>query len=418
MKTQVMRNKDGTANKWGKRVPISHGWQLVYFILAQVLIFGLLFETVYTIQYSPAGLYFNFASWVLEGQVPYRDFNLEYPPLALLFFVLPGLLADNYIQLGILFRIEVLIFSVIGLLVLYDIARRLGKAPWKLLLPYTLCILAIGPIIGEQYDIIPAIFTLLALYCFWLGKHKTSWVFLALGVMTKIYPVVIAPIFIIWYIRNRQYRLIWTNLLIFAGICLAIVLPFLVISPDSIWNLFSYHSQRGIQIESTYASLLLAVALLGLSPVGLIMNFGSWNIESPVADVIAGLSTFLLVVFLILSFWFIYRQTRPGEAQIARLGACSLLVVSITLITSKILSPQYLIWLIPLVPLILTRWRHAVLGVFIGAGIMTYYIFPHNYLSLLNLDPGVVTVLILRNILVVLITWLSVLSLQDMKTSD
>ncbi|MDD5703699.1 MAG: hypothetical protein PHU23_16820, partial [Dehalococcoidales bacterium] len=119
MKTQVMRKKDGTANKWGKRVPISQGWQLVYFILAHVLIFALLFETVYTIQYSPAGLYFDYASWVLEGNVPYRDFNLEYPPLALLFFVLHGLLADNYIQLAVLFRLDVLIFSVLGLLELY-----------------------------------------------------------------------------------------------------------------------------------------------------------------------------------------------------------------------------------------------------------------------------------------------------------
>jgi uncharacterized membrane protein len=394
------------------------GWQLALFVLAHLVIFVFIFHSIYKTPYSATGIYFDYASKVLNGALPYRDFSLEYPPFALVFFLLPRLFASTWARFSIYYQTEVLIFDLIGLLIIYLIARRLGKSSWKLMSVYTLAFLAIGPIIGQQYDVFPAVLTLLSLYFFWRGKHKISWLLLALGTMTKFYPAVIAPVFVFYYLRNRQYRNLWSGVLIFALTCLIVLAPFFILSPESIRNLITYHSQRGLQLESTYSAFLLVADKLGLTKVGTIFNYGSWNLTGHLADLIAKASTYVLGLLLLAAYWFIYGQIRPGKSQFSRIGTYSLLLVTITLVASKVFSPQYLIWLIPLVPLVFNRFRYLVLVVFVAIGAATFYIFPSNYLTLLNLDTRTVAILFLRDILLVLLAVVAFVSLTRMKSSE
>lgn len=392
--------------------------QLGVFTGANALIFFWLFQTFYKIKYSATGLYFDYASQIINGKMPYLDFNLEYPPFSLLFFILPRLGVSSWKAFSTLYQVEVLVCVLIGLWLVYSIARRLGKAPWKLMAVYTAAILVIGPITGQQYDIFPAVMTLASVYLFWLGKTRSSWALLALGTMTKLYPAVIVPVFLIYYIKNRQYRQMWLGLITFTLIILVLLAPFLIISPESIWNLISYHSERGIQFESTYSAFLLAADELGLVSVGLIFSYGSWNLVGPLADTLAGISTYLLVAALFFAYWFIYRQVRPGKSQFTRLGAYSLLLISIVLITSKVFSPQYLIWLVPIMPLIFNRWRQAVWLIFLFIGVSTFYIFPVNYLRLLARETDMIAILFIRDIMIILLAVLAVVSLRRMKPSE
>ena len=158
----------------------------------------------------------------------------------------------------------------------------------------------------------------------------------------------------------------------------------MIIGSDSLKSLVEYHLQRGIQLESIYSSFLLIGDKLGV-PVQPVFNFGSWNLTGGAADILTKMSSYLMVILLLISYWFICRRTQPGKSQSTRIGAYALLVTSIVLITSKVLSPQYLIWLIPLVPLVLPRGRYLILAVFILIGAVTYYLFPHAYMDLLNL---------------------------------
>ena len=207
---------------------------------------------------------------------------------------------------------------------------------------------------------------------------------------------------LIYYIRSRQYQYIRSGILTFTAVCLVIALPFLIIGPESILNLVSYHAQRGVQLESTYSTLLLAADKLGLISVEPGFSFGSWNVTGGLADILARLSTYLLVLFLFAAYWFIYGRTQPGKLTFTRLGTYALLVLTIVLVTSKVLSPQYLIWLLPFIPLIISPWRHAITAVFVVIGTLTYYIFPLRYLSLIEMDVVPVAVLISRNALLVL----------------
>lgn len=342
----------------------------------------------------------------MEGSIPYLDFVMEYPPFALPFFVLPRLFTDSLDIYVIVFQVEIFIFNLLGMYLIYRIARRIGKAPWKMLAVYTLAVLAIGPIVAQQYDAFPAVMVLLSLYCFWTGRHKTSWVILALATMTKIFPAAIAPVFLLYYLRNREYRRIGSGILVFAATCLVVFIPFIAADPGSLSSLLDYHTQRGIQLESSYSSLALFAGNLGWTSIQLDFSAGSWNATGPLADTLSTVSTYLLPFLLLVSYWFIYRRIKPGSLRISDMGTHSLLIVEVVLIASKVLSPQYLIWLIPLIPLI-TGLRYGIRAVFIVIGGLTYYIFPWYYLELIDLESAPIYILLARNILLILLAALA-----------
>jgi hypothetical protein len=219
--------------------------------------------------------------------------------------------------------------------------------------------------------------------------------------------VFIAPIFLIYYFRNHQYKLILRGVITFAVVSLAILLPFLITSPANLWTLYSYHAQRGLQLESIYSSFLLAADTLGLISIEVFLNFGSWNVANHIGDIIAKLSSYVLVVCLLASYWLIYSRAKTDKPGILQIGASALLVVAVTLIASKVLSPQYIIWLIPFLIFATGRWRYAIRAAFIAVGIITYYIFPWRYLKLIALEPGEVGVLLIRNILLIILALLA-----------
>src|SRR5262249_6285705 len=70
------------------------------------------------------------------------------------------------------------------------------------------------------------------------------------------------------------------------------------------------------------------------------------------------------------------------------------------IVTNKVFSPQYVVWLLPFAPL-LPRRHTAVAGAIIA---LTIVIFPYDYGSLLAFQPAPVILLNLRNSMVV--AWL------------
>ncbi len=397
---------------------LSRKWQLALFGLAHILILAVLFQTVYKIEFSGIGLYFDYASQVLSGSLPYRDFALEYPPFSLLFFILPRLVSSTWQTFAIYYQAEVIIFDLIGLLVIYAIANRLEKSPWQMLSAYTLGVLALGPITGQQYDIFPAIMSLLAVHLFWSGKHKTAWALLALGTLTKIYPAALAPVFLLYYLQKHQYQPIRSGMITFAVVSLAVLLPFLITDPASLGSLYSYHGHRGIQIESTYSSLLLLGNQWGWVEVGTGFSFGSFNLVGPVADTLAKISVLLLPLSLAAIYWFIYRRMKAASNPLHEIASYFLLVVAVVIATSKVLSPQYLIWLCPLVPLFSGRFRYALWAVFIAIGALTYYIFPLHYQELIDLKSGAIAALLARNLLVIAIIPLLIVLQHHIRRSE
>jgi hypothetical protein len=381
-------------------------WQLAGFVLAHIAIFAGLFRGVYTMPFSGTGLYYQYGSAVVAGQVPYRDVFIEYPPVALVFFALPRLIGASFRWYYVWYQVEVVAADLVVLVALYA-ARERDEAPWRLLAPYTALLLAVGPITLHQYDIFPAALTLGAVICHARRRDTAAWVLLAVATMTKVYPVLLAPVFLM--LDDRPVRLrVRRAVVVFTVTVLVVLSPLLAIAPSSLLRMVAFHSERGIHLDSMYSTIAFAARSLGLSIVGIGLTYRSWNITGPAADLLARAATPILATALIAAYAFIGRHMkRVGGAAVRdlRLTATSSALVLLTgLVTSKVLSPQYLIWVLPLLPLVVRPRRWLVWGPFAVVGLLTYYIYPLHYTELLAHDGRTIVTLAGRNLLLLTLT--------------
>jgi hypothetical protein len=132
--------------------------------------------------------------------------------------------------------------------------------------------------------------------------------------------------------------------------------------------------------------------VLGLTQLKAQLTFGSWNLVSPVADSLAKASVYisagLLLVIYSLYARLIWRRpgpvagtAAPDAGAAALLLRYSLLAVLIMLLSSKLFSAQFLIWLCPLLPLVNGQWRYAPWLLFLAAAVLTQYIYPFHYIE-------------------------------------
>ncbi len=383
-------------------------WPMLAFGFAHILIFMLIFPTLYEQPQSSADLYFTYASRIVDGQVPYRDFAFEYPPVALAFFLLPRLLASTPEAYATVFQLQTLLWNLFGLLLLLSVCTRLRISPWRLAIVYTVALLSIGPIIAIRYDIFPAVMVLAALYGFLSYRPRFCWVLLALATLTKVYPVVLLPMFLVGDYVRHNYARMRSALCTYSLVMLAVAVPLLVVTEGQVLEALTYHAGRGLHIESTYASLLIVAHHLGLVSIASEFSFGSWNLTGEMPDVFANLSVLCMVGVVVALYWLMLRRSRGRSMHGGDSVAWSVALLSAIIVTSKVFSPEYLIWLYPLIPLVSGKRRHLVWTLFIAVGMLTYYIYPLNYWDLVRLSPVVAAVLLLRNAMLILFAFMVV----------
>jgi hypothetical protein len=391
--------------------------QLLGFGLLHVVIFAAVFRGPYVMPFSGTGLYYEYASAIVAGQVPYRDFLVEYPPFALVFFTLPRLLGESFRWYYVWYQVLIVVADLVVLFTLFA-ARDDDTTAWRTLASYTLLLLAVGPIILQQFDLFAAAFALLAIYYFSIKRDHVAWAFIGLATMTKVYPLLLAPVFLIldWQ-SNHSIRRLLNAALVVAMTCVVVMLPLLVIAPTSVRAMYSFHSGRGIHLDTVYASIAFAARSLGWGWVDVEFTYRSWNIAGPVADALLRFSTATLAVVLLASYALIFARARMLSDNLRRnsglVATCAALVLAAGLIGSKVLSPQFLVWLLTPLPLIVRPRRWTIWAVFALSGAVTYYIYPRHYSELLARESGAVTALALRNLLLVSLVVLLAHSLRQ-----
>ena len=151
-------------------------WPLIIFGLVHAAILLVLFRSSLYESTSlgrDVAVFFDYATKIVQGGLPYYEFTVEYPPLALAFFTMPRLVAPNLGAYQFAFAVEILLFDLLGLFLISLLARRLGLHVTGALAIYTVVLLAIGPIIIYRYDLIPAVMVLASLYAFL--KYAKIW---------------------------------------------------------------------------------------------------------------------------------------------------------------------------------------------------------------------------------------------------
>jgi hypothetical protein len=379
---------------------------------AHIVIFIKLFES----GFYDVELYFGYASKIMSGLMPYRDFAVEYPPGALLVFLLPRLFAPELTAFGTAFAAEMLMFDLACLVMVLLLARRLRLSPLPAMIIYTLAVAAVSSIAVQRFDFASAALSLAAVFAFGRGNYKTAWALVAVGTLVKLYPAVLAPLFFIYQWRHQRWQRLVAPALVFGAVMLAGMLPFYLLSPDGFIHAFSLQSGRNLQIESSYASVLFMIYALGRTALSVFQGPVSWDMDSPYSTVIANVSLavmFFAAAAVIVTYLLPYGRKQPENngppppAALGRLINFSLLLITVILLTSKVVSTQFMIWLLPFIALVSGRARYAVWPAFVAAGFFTWYTYPVHYWDLRNLNLSPMQVIFFRNVLLALIAfWL------------
>jgi hypothetical protein len=318
-------------------------------------------------------VYERYGEAMTDGQVPYRDFALEYPPAALPVFLLPALGggdSDDYER-----RFEGLMaaFGVACVLLVALIA-----ASWWAPFFVATAPLLLGSVILSRFDLWPTTLTVGAVALLIAGRFRLGLGALGLAAAAKLYPALLAPVAIahVWRSRGRREALLCAAG--FIAVFVAIVLPFAVISPGGVWDALWQQAGRPLQIESLGAGLLLGAHHLFGVDLTMESSHGSQNLAGTASDVLAASSSVLQVVVLA-AIWIWHAR---GQATRERLLAASAASVCAFVTFGKVLSPQFLIWLIPLVPLVGGRRGIAASGLLALALVLTQLWFPFRYWEL------------------------------------
>ena len=381
----------------------------VIIVLAFCLLHVLIFTRVFDSCGPDVGGYYQYAQNMSHKQWAYRDFSVEYPPGALAVFYLPYLVSHDHYNTA--FAVEMLVFDIIGLLLVLGLGRRARISPWACLIGYTLSAVAIGYIAVQRFDMVPAVLLLGAVYFFGRGNYKIAWAVLAVGAMTKLFPALLAPLFLIYQWRRGGLRGVIPSVITFAAVTLLIGVPFLALSPHGFISSFTVQSGRPLQLESTYSSLLLLGNSLGILSAQPVQGPISLNISSSLSGPLGHFSFGIMGLGLLAVYGLYYRNCRklarsparsaPDAPALADLLNYAFAAVIVFLVTSKVFSPQYMVWLYPLFPLVNGRFRSAIWVIFLTAACLTWYIYPLHYWDLVDTQQVPVDALILRNTLMV-----------------
>jgi hypothetical protein len=284
--------------------------------------------------------------------VPYRDFFVEYPPGAFAVFLPPAALpagAYNFAfkSLMALCGLAALYAVVLVLLSLGVRGRRLYGAGAL----FALSPLAVGPISLNTYDLWPAALTVGALAALLRRRELPAFALLGLAVTAKLYPLVLVPpaLVYVWVAAGRRRALHSAAVLL--GVVLLVVVPFAVLAPGGLWDSFHAQAARGLQIESLGAAVLLAAHRLGLYDATVVhgtTRAASRDLGGSLPDALAALLSVLQLVAVAL-VWLVFLRGRPSSE---RLVLASTAAVTAFLVFSRFISPQYLVWLVPLVLLV------------------------------------------------------------------
>ncbi|MHB9111341.1 MAG: glycosyltransferase 87 family protein [Thermoleophilia bacterium] len=397
------------------------------FLLAQVFIWVIVFEVLWygdrSITDTP--VYYDYASRVAEGTMPYADFASEYPPVAMLLFSLPRLFSGaGYSWFVIAFEVEMLAFSCGIVWLLSIVAWRQWHSVGKLagtLATYTVFLLCLGSIVELRFDLAAAFLMLASLTCFVTDRRMAAWLLLGVGIMTKIVPVLIAPLFLISLWRRRFYREMITGPAVMALSAFIIALPFLIAAPSGFANAFLYHAERPLQLESSWASPLLLMAKFSGYEVRIMSSYGSHNVYASASDALAMMSGPITVLALLAGYWIYWRRSvNDDEAgwDTALLVRFVAIAIATFIFGGKVFSPQFLIWLLPLIPLIKGRDRGLITGLFAAVPLLTQWEFPARYWELYLLQKHMVVEVAARNLLLGMVLLLMIISPGWEKTSS
>ncbi len=290
-------------------------------------------------------LYYN--EGLADGQVPYVDHAVEYPVLTGAFMGALGLpvhaLAKRNPQINQgewFYLLNLLILGLIAVVSVAVMLRMRQRRPWDL------AMFAVAPSLiltaSVNWDLLAVGFAAFGLYA-WSRRYPVlAGVLLGLGTAAKLWPgFFFIPLLLLGLRARRFWPALWASV---AGVVvwLAVNLPVAYFWPESWKRFFQLNEERPIDWGTLWyigVHFPRTGALPGFNYLG-----GHISTLNTLTRVLFALGCLGMAVLVLLA------PRRPRLAQLA------FLVVALFLVTSKVWSQQYVLWLLPLAVLARPRW--------------------------------------------------------------
>ena len=325
-----------------------------------------------------------------NGDLPYRDYALEYPPGAFGAALVPDLFGQPF-DYGFRFVLFAIAVDAVGLVAVWRLARRTGVwwgvGAWLVLVPL------VGPVTYSRLDIVVAAALAWALERAEAGAWGRSGVAFGVGAVSKLVPALLLPAAVL--VAARRWRLV-------AGVAAVValaVLPFTGHLGDLYHDVITYHRERPVHAESLWASLAFLLDRLGLAAPGIAFSYGAFNVTGTWASAFRGLADIAALGVLVDSVLQAKPSCAPGRrrpprppvgghpdpAHRGRSGAV----------------PEYLVWLVALQAIGLCvapralAWSAAWMALAVG---LTHLEYPVYFGDLMNRHAEAEYLLLARNL--------------------
>ncbi len=382
-----------------------------------VYLIGLLHVILFGGTQGDLPLYRLWAMQALHGQWPVIDDPWVYPAGALVPIVAPMVAgAFNY---QLVWLVMVAAANFLAILALTGGLRRVSAYPaaWYWLLIQIL----LAPVSMLRLEAFSAPLAIAGLV-YVARRPAVSGALIAAGAWIKVWPIALAAAAVTVSSRRRG--------IIMGGVGVSAVIGAVVVAFGGGSNLFSFitiQSDRSVQLEAPVATPWVWATVLGLpgSQIRNNVELATREVTGPgeqLAGQLVGVAMPIVFALILVLLWRARRAATAGgrltpgfEQRLIVRGAFAL--AGALIVFNKVGSPQYMLWLAPIVAVGLAvepeAWR-AIAWWMAGVSVATTIVFPILYMPLVEADPLAASVLLARNAMVVGLFAVSVAGLWRM----
>jgi uncharacterized membrane protein len=342
-------------------------------------------------------LFRMYAHRMERGLWPYHGFFFDWPPGTVPPVLAPAVLPGPYY---VAFHVLAFLYGALMLWAVAATLALLGASRARLYAGTAVAAVApfaLGAITIDSTDLWPAMFLALGLAALVAGRDRLGFGLIGFAVVAKVYAIVVLPLALyrVWRREGRAEAL--RCLAVAAAVIVVVALPFAVVGPTGLGFTIKSQLVRGLQMESLGASVLMALDHLGVYSAHVVVGQPySLDVGGGVAKALGFLSTLLTVAAIL---WVYDRYRRGGDDAQRFVNAC-VAAVCAYVVFNKVLSPQYIVWLIPLVPLVSGTAGVVASALLLAAAGVTQTWFPSRFWHLVAVSP-VSWFALLRNLLLV-----------------
>jgi hypothetical protein len=360
--------------------------------------------------------YFDVADAWMRGGLADAGHPLEYPPAALLVFVIPRLFCHSVNTYRLVFAAQMLSLDLLLVWLLSRISRSLIAQPstpsvaderdaWREPFPtrvalfYLLLSAPLYQLLVTRFDLVPTVLLIAWTACTIAGRRRwLSDLLLAAAVSVRLFPLLLVPLYLGYLsAEERERRLRPSVMRIGAGVALFHA-PFLWLGGRSLLGFICHYGDRGLQIESSYSSLIILGKHIFRYPLDhQIIGGATYLTGNAALPLVAHLSlVIVLVAVAVVSVSYIARMRRERDREqrkwifIRAVLACLMAMV----LGSSALNPEYLIGVTPFIALVtaeggvrpaaILRWAFVAFVLF-----FVYFTFYFGELQNLELVPAI-----------------------------